>query len=121
VYKVKTGVRPEAVMIATFRTPASPISASSIPPESLGKVYFAIALTTLSAETGILNFFSKDDRGLRLGQKEELEAGDGIMCRQEYFDQYGGGKGGVILLLRYQAEEGEAGEEGEEGSKIKSS
>jgi hypothetical protein len=102
---METGVRPKALIIATFRTPASSISGSSKPPGSLGKVYFAIALTTLSAETGILNFFPKDDTGLRLGQEEVLQAGDGIVCRQEDFDRTGGGEGGVVLMIRYQAPE----------------
>jgi hypothetical protein len=91
--------------MAKFLPPASSISASSKPPGSLGKVYFTIALTTLSVKTGLLNFFPEDDTGLRLGQEEvlELEAGDGIVCRQEDFNRNGGGEGGVVLIIRYQA------------------
>lgn len=88
-------------MVATFRKP-SPIPPRL--PELPGNIYFAIALTTLGAETGILNFFPRDSVSMGLGQAEVLEPGDGIVCRGEDINPEGGGEGGVILLIRYQAE-----------------
>ena len=88
-------------MIATFRKP-SPTSPTL--PELPGNVYFAVALTSLSAESGILNFFPGDNISMILGQTEVLEPGDGIVCCGEDINPEGGGEGGVILLIRYQAE-----------------
>lgn len=76
--------------------------ASLDPPEPPGNVYLAIALTTLNAKSGILNFFPRDDSGIRSGQNEVLEPGDGIICYGEDVNPNGGGEGGVILMIRYQ-------------------
>lgn len=87
------------MIIATFRKPTA---TSPRPPEPPGNTYFVIALTTLRAETGILNFFPVDGDGARLGQSEVLEPGDGLVCRGEDLISNGGGEGGVVLMIRYQ-------------------
>jgi hypothetical protein len=66
-------------------------------------VYFVIALTALNEDSGILNFFAEHERDSGYGQVEALEVGDGIVCRQEDFNQNGVGEGGVVLMIRYQA------------------
>lgn len=88
-------------MIATFRMSSS---ASSTLREVPGNIYFAIALTTLDAETGLLNFFPNDRIGTSSGQAEVLKPGDGIVCRGEDINPEAGGEGGVILLIHYLAE-----------------
>lgn len=86
-------------MLATFRTPTPNSSRIT---ESPGNVYLAITLTELNAESGILNFYPHDsDRA----KAEVLEPGDGIICRGEDVNPYGGGEGGVIFMIRYQVKD----------------
>lgn len=96
---VKDGVAPSALIIAAFR---AAVRASPEPQESAGNVYLAIALTTLDASSGIMNFFPRDDSGGSSGQYEVLEPGDGIICCGEDVNPNGGGDGGAILMIRYQ-------------------
>lgn len=72
------------------------------PPEAPKNVYLAIALTTLNAETGILNFFPRENSQEGPGQTAELKPGDGIICRGEDGNPSGGGEGGIVLMIRYQ-------------------
>jgi hypothetical protein len=74
------------------RIPTSPRK-----PELPGNVYFAIALTTLSAESGALNFFPEGT-----SRVDVIEPGDGIICRGEDMNPSGGGEGGIILMIVYQ-------------------
>lgn len=96
---VRAGISPCALIIGNFRNPSQ---TSQRPPENPGYVYFAIALTTLNAETGLLNFFPRDSSGARHGQTEVLEPGDGIICCGEEGDPSGGGEGGIVLMIRYR-------------------
>jgi hypothetical protein len=68
-------------------------------PELPGHVYFAIALTTLRAESGVLHFFPQDTDSTRA---EVLEPGDGIICRGEDMNPGVGGEGGIILMIVYR-------------------
>lgn len=93
-------VRPRALIIGNFReSTQTPLR----PPTTPGFVYLAIALTTLNAETGILNFFVGGSSE-RLGQTTVLEPGDGIICRGEDVNPSGTGGGGIVLMIRYQRE-----------------
>jgi hypothetical protein len=74
------------------RTPTSPRK-----PEQPGNLYFAIALTALSAESGAPNFFPQGTSGV-----DVLEPGDGVICRGEDMNPSGGGEGGIILMIVYQ-------------------
>lgn len=98
---MKAGVRPHALIIGNFRNPRQ---TSHTQPQIHGDVYLAIALTTLNAETGILNFFSRDDASTTVGQAEVLEPGDGIICCGEDSSPDGGGKGGIVLMIQYQVQ-----------------
>lgn len=93
---LRAGVAPNSLIIATFRNRAN---AAPKPPEQPGNVYFAIALTTLDAGSGVLNFFPRDgnDDG-----HEVLEPGDGIICCSEDVNPNGGGEGGVVIIISYQ-------------------
>jgi hypothetical protein len=75
-------------------------------PQNQDDVYLAIALNTLDAETGILNFFPRDGVSRTIGQSEVLEPGDGIICRGENSNPAGGGEGGIVLMIHYQVETG---------------
>jgi hypothetical protein len=101
---VKTGSRPYALIIGNFREPTQTSLAS---PHNQDDVYLAIALNTLDAETGILNFFPRDGALRTLGQAEVLEPGDGIICRGECSNPAGGGEGGIVLMIHYQVETGQ--------------
>jgi hypothetical protein len=95
---VRTGISPRALLVATLRDSNE---TSPRPPEPSGNVYLVIALTTLNAKSGILNFFPRD--GGELEQTEVLEPGDGIVCCSEDVNPNGGGEGGVILVICYQS------------------
>jgi hypothetical protein len=101
VNSVKAGIRPSALIIGNFRKPRQ---TSRRPAQNPDNVYLAIALTTLDAETGILNFFPRDSSGQTLGQAEVLEPGDGILCCAEDASSGVGGEGGIVLMIRYQAD-----------------
>lgn len=97
---MRPGVYPRTLFIGKFRKPTQTPPRS---PETPGNIYYAIALTTLTADTGILNFFPRDSGGTNLGQAEVLEPGDGIICRGEDGNPSGGGEGGIVLMIHYQA------------------
>lgn len=96
---MRAGVEPYAVHIGNFRKPKQP---SQRPPEAHNDVYLAIALTTIDADTGILNFFSRESGSQTLG--EVLQPGDGIICCGEDANPGGGGEGGIVLMIQYQME-----------------
>lgn len=98
---VKAGMQPSTLIIGNFRRPKQ---SSQRPTRIPGSVYLVIALTTLNAETGILNFFPRDSSGQALGQAEALGPGDGIICYAEDTFSGAGGEGGLVLMIRYQAE-----------------
>jgi hypothetical protein len=101
VASVRADIQPSTLIIGNFRKPRQ---TSQKPAELPGNVYFAIALTTLNAETGILNYFPRDSNGIHLAQAEILQPGDGIICRGEDGNPNGGGEGGIVLMIRYRAE-----------------
>jgi hypothetical protein len=101
VASVKADVHPSILIIGNFRKPRQ---TSQKPAEFPGNVYFAIALTTPNAETGILNYFPRDSNGNSLGQAEILQPGDGIICCGEDGNPNGGGEGGIVLMIRYRVE-----------------
>jgi len=68
-------------------------------PELPSKVYFAIALTTLNVDSGVIHFFPP---GTDSARAEVLEPGDGIICRGEDMNSGGGGHGGIILMIVYR-------------------
>lgn len=92
-------VQPYALMIVNFREPTSTSPRTPEPPQN---VYLAIALTTLNAETGILNLFPRNDSQGGTGQEAVLEPGDGIIFCGEDGNPRGGGGGGIVLMIRYQ-------------------
>lgn len=101
VASVRAGLQPSTLIIGNFREPRpSPQRPARIP----GSVYLVIALTTLNAETGILNFFPRDSSGQASGKTEVLEPGDGILCCAEDTFSGAGGEGGIVLMIRYQAD-----------------
>jgi hypothetical protein len=89
------------LIIGNFRNPRQ---ASERPAEPPGNVYFAIALTTLDAETGILNYFPRENSGSTLKEAEVLEPGDGVICCGEDGNPNGGGEGGIVLMIQYRVE-----------------
>lgn len=91
-------VQPCALIIANFREPTQ---APPRPPEIPKNIYLAIALTTLNAETGILNLFPRESSEEGHGQEAELKPGDAIIFRGEDGNPSGGGKGGIVLMIRY--------------------
>lgn len=80
------------------------MQASTRPPETPKNVYLAIALTTLNAETGILNLFPRESIQQEHRQEVELKPGDAIIFRGEDGNPSGGGEGGIVLMIRYLRE-----------------
>jgi hypothetical protein len=101
VASVRADIQPSTLIIGNFRKPKQ---ASQKPAELPSNVYFAIALTTLNTETGILNYFLRDSNRIRLAQAEILQPSDGIICRGEDGNLNRGGEGGIVLMIRYRAE-----------------
>jgi hypothetical protein len=101
VKSLKADARPSALIIGNFRKPRQ---TSHRPAQTPGNVYLAIALTALDAGTGILNFLPRDSSRQTLGQAEVLEPGDGILCCAEDANSGAGGEGGIVLMIRYQAD-----------------
>lgn len=89
------------LIIGNFRNPRQ---ASERPAELPGNVYFAIALTTLDAETGILNYFPSENSESTTREAEVLQPGDGVICCGEDGNPNGGGEGGIVLMIQYRVE-----------------